>query len=266
MHGQTIAHAPSDFLTWQLGDPSVLAEATGTTVVSHFRHGDMAAGGEGAPLVPAYLGFLYPEPQALLLNIGGIANITCLKRGKPLMAFDTGPGNMLIDMAAQLVHKRYDAGGRMALRGQPNHVWVKNMLATHPFFQLRPPKSTGRDAFRLSKMPNMAHADLMATVSELTVQSVKHAMQYLPKSYAKTPLLVSGGGSKNAYLLEGLGATPAAHSQMLEAEAFAFLGFQSLRGRALGGKATGARRMASPGWITPGRNWAQVHELIGAYL
>src|SRR5688572_10113595 len=147
-HGQTVWHAPGRH-TLQIGEPSIIAEETGVEVVADFRPRDIAAGGQGAPLVPFFDDFVFggtPRRRALL-NIGGIANVTLVGGRKPVVAFDTGPGNCLIDdMVRRLTRGRqtYDRGGRRASAGIPDgRLWQR--LFSHPYFKRKPPKSTGRE-------------------------------------------------------------------------------------------------------------------------
>src|SRR5688500_333280 len=152
-HGQTVAHFPSVRklgFTIQIGDPSRIAEATGLTVVSNFRDGDMAAGGEGAPLAPRFHKLIAAERAGIAIhNLGGISNLTYLGPNEFVLAFDTGPANLWIDAAAELVTRgqcKFDRNGEIARRHTPDSRAVKNVLSD-PFFQKNPPKSTGRDDF-----------------------------------------------------------------------------------------------------------------------
>ena len=151
-HGHTVYHGPGDPVpsTLQIGASAVIAHRTGIPVVADFRPRDLAAGGEGAPLVPAFdEAFFGGGPIRALQNIGGIANVTVVGRGLRPLAFDTGPGNCLMDLAARRAsggRLRYDAGGRLALRGRINHRAVER-LWRHPYFRRHPPKSTGPELF-----------------------------------------------------------------------------------------------------------------------
>ena len=151
-HGQTIHHDPASGSTLQIGDPAILAQLLGKTVVGDFRQADVALGGQGAPLVP-YLDwalFSSREENRVLLNLGGIANITSLPAGcerDDVVAFDTGPANMVMDgLATRLFGRDYDEGGLIALRGLPDRDVVSKLME-HPFFRQTPPKSTGRELF-----------------------------------------------------------------------------------------------------------------------
>ncbi|MBW7888637.1 MAG: anhydro-N-acetylmuramic acid kinase [Bacteroidetes bacterium] len=227
-HGQTVHHLPNKQIlfgkevrsTLQLGDPSTLAKRTGIPVVANFRSGDMALGGQGAPLVPYFdfLAFRSKKKNRAVLNIGGIANITLLPKNctvNNILAFDTGPGNMLIDGAMKkLFGKEFDAGGAIAQRGniQPK---LLSMLLRSPYFRKTPPKSTGREEFgnafleralRFDK--NFSTYDLAATLTEFTVLTIYHQYgKFLQQQLHGEPLhelIVSGGGSKNNAIMNAL--------------------------------------------------------------
>ncbi len=211
-HGQTIRHEPARGFTIQSGNPALLAELTGITVVSDFRRRDVAAGGEGAPLVPAFHQALFGharQPRAIL-NIGGFSNLTLLAPDQPVRGFDCGPGNVLLD--AWIQHHRgrpYDEGGQWAAGGQLLPELLQQMLAD-PFFARSGPKSTGRETFNmdwlqqmLARFPSVAAAeDVQATLLELTARSIHQALP------AEKPaeLLVCGGGAHNQQLLQRLQA------------------------------------------------------------
>jgi len=283
-HGQTIVHEASNGVTWQIGEASVIAECMRLPVVSDFRPADMAAGGQGAPLVPMldFCMFRHATRNRLLLNLGGIANITALPAGchvDNVMAFDTGPANMVIDALMQrLFHKRYDRGGAVAARGEVLDEVVEKLLRD-TYFSAPPPKSCGREEFgaafvdRLVKLCNgAAKEDVVATATALTAASViaaycrfcwPHVGQQKPAAKA-TELFVAGGGAKNRTLMrmlrEGfveLGvkvATTEAAGMAVEAKeaaAFALLGWLTWHG--LPGNvpsATGARRAVVLGKVT----------------
>ena len=223
-HGQTIYHKPTGKRygrkmvrsTLQIGEPSVIAQRTGVTTVADFRPRDMAAGGEGAPLVPYadYVLFKHKRLTRAVQNIGGIANVTFLPGGctqDGIIAFDTGPGNMVIDGIVHLItggRKHYDAGGKMAARGTVDKRLLDELLR-HPFFRRRPPKSTGREEFgadfaeqvyRRAGKKGLADADIVATVTALTARSIAQA--YL-RFGAVMPdeLILCGGGSHNRTLV-----------------------------------------------------------------
>ncbi len=225
-HGQTVYHqaAAAKFLganvatTLQIGDPALIAERMRVPVVSDFRPADMAAGGQGAPLVPLldYEFFRHPTRARVLQNLGGIGNLTLLPPNtKPnhVLAFDTGPGNMVMDaLASRLFGKPYDAGGRLAARGKPIEAVVDALLRS-PFFSAEPPKSCGREQFgnafvdkflaRCRKHSQLPH-DAMATATLLTARSLREAAErfVLPRLHnAPADYVLSGGGARNATLV-----------------------------------------------------------------
>jgi anhydro-N-acetylmuramic acid kinase len=228
-HGQTIYHQPSGrrygrkviCSTLQIGEPSVIAQRTGITTVADFRPRDMAAGGEGAPLVPYadYVLFKHKKLTRAIQNIGGIANVTFLPAGcrqDDIIAFDTGPGNMVIDGIINLItggRKRFDTGGKMAARGKVDNRLL-NELLRHPFFRRRPPKSTGREEFgvdfteriyRRAEKKGLDDADTLATVTALSAKSIAQAYHRYLKTMPNE-LILCGGGSHNRTLVEMLRA------------------------------------------------------------
>jgi len=278
-HGQTVWHEPGR-ATLQLGDPAILAERFGVTVVSDFRSRDVAAGGQGAPLVPIVDALLFGHPRhgRALLNIGGMANVTWVpRRGHTdgVLAFDTGPGVAVLDALVRAVRPdlAFDDGGGLAAQGQPVPGVVDALLADG-FFRAPPPKSTGREVFgeafaarlrerALAERPAAAAADLVATALALTVRSIADQVtRWLPKD-GERDLLVAGGGARNQTLMRQLaGALPDWHVGLFaneffdgdakEAVAFAFLGWLTLEGRAGNvPSATGARGPRVLGRITP---------------
>jgi anhydro-N-acetylmuramic acid kinase len=254
-HGQTLYHDPGALFpyTWQIGDAHVIAEQTGITTVADFRRRDIAAGGQGAPLIPLFHQVFLSDTEEtrVVLNIGGIANITVLSPSSPLIAFDTGPGNALLDAWAHIhLGVPLDKDGTWAACG---HV-IPTLLETwlqDPYFQRPPPKSTGRDYFNLSRFSPGAAApmDVQTTLAALTVQSVAAAM----RPYAPRRVLICGGGVHNPVLRAGLqSALPECEVQSsavfgidpdwMEALGFAWLAKQRLAGIALNsGIITGAR-------------------------
>ncbi len=222
-HGHTLYHHPESRMcageavhsTFQIGSPAVIAAETGVPVVGDFRMGDIAVGGEGAPLVPYfdYIYFHHPQETRLLLNIGGIANLTVLPAGgdiHTIQAFDTGPGNMVIDLLSrELLHIPYDPEGTYAAQGKVDLRLLAELLQ-HPFFQLPPPRSTGREMFGsdyvqalLKRAGNRLSAeDLLATATALTAHSIYRAYRaFIHPKHPADVLIVSGGGRHNTYLM-----------------------------------------------------------------
>lgn len=228
-HGQTIYHqgtaAPHAgrqvACTWQIGEPALLASQLGVPVVSNFRPADMAAGGQGAPLVPLldFVMFAHPKRARVLQNIGGIGNLTAIPSGAPpdqLLAFDTGPGNMVIDaLMARLFEKRYDRDGRVAARGRVIESVVQTSLRD-PYFRKNPPKSAGREQFGAAYAAAFMRAcnkaggnaqDAVATATALTAESIALAFsRFVQSLVAKSPVdfILSGGGARNRTLVNML--------------------------------------------------------------
>jgi len=280
-HGHTVWHEPAR-ASLQLGDPAVLAERFGVPVVSDFRSRDVAAGGQGAPLVPLAdaLLFGHPDHPRILLNIGGMANVTFVRRRgstDDVLAFDTGPGVAVIDAVVQALvpGTGYDQDGRLAARGRPDDELVTEMLES-PFFAAPPPKSTGREAFgkayaealrarATERRPPASPEDVIATAVRLTARSIaRQIQQWLPQAEEQgCDLLASGGGARNPTLLSQLGAllpgTPLRRFEeeffdgdAKEAVAFALLGWRALRGEPGNvPTATGARGPRILGRVTP---------------
>ncbi|WP_414707073.1 anhydro-N-acetylmuramic acid kinase [Psychrobacter sp. UBA5136] len=271
-HGQTVRHRPQMGFSLQLVDANIIAERTGISVVSDFRRRDMAVGGQGAPLVPAFHQALFSTPNStrVLLNLGGIANITVLPANanlinanpandtsgndSPVIGYDTGPANLLLDAWTSLhTNKDYDAGGAWAQSGQVVEPLL-NQLIEHPFFARTYPKSTGREDFNLAWLQNelqkfdqaSAHiryssADVQATLTELTAMSASMQINTFINAHEKSSVYVCGGGAFNDYLMTrlqahlphctvettaSLGLNPA----WVEAVAFAWLARQTLMG------------------------------------
>lgn len=241
-HGHTLRHKPQpNGITWQIDDPSWIAEHTGITCVADFRRRDIAAGGHGAPLVPAFHAAVLPI-SSMALNIGGIANLTVIDAaGNAQLGFDTGPGNALIDEWCQnQLHRKFDAGGELARSGQVVHTLLDTWLR-HPYFQQPPPKSTGRELFQLSYLGTLNEynaVDVLATLTELTACSIALAVEKF--GHANGELLICGGGVHNTYLLDRLTKLLPQHSiqstarygvdpDWLEAMAFAWLAQHTLK-------------------------------------
>ncbi|RDI99201.1 anhydro-N-acetylmuramic acid kinase [Dyella solisilvae] len=248
-HGQTLRHRPAGEhpFTLQVGDPSVIAERCGIDVVADFRRADVAAGGQGAPLLPAVHAMLLAQPRRtrVVLNLGGIANITVLAADGGVFGFDTGPANGLMD-AWNLQHhgRAYDAGGAFAASGRVDAALLDELLAD-PYFALAPPKSTGREHFHLGWLAShhrasaVAAADVQATLLELSARSVVDAIDRHAADAAD--VLACGGGVHNGVLMRRLEellaprvlSSTADHGvdpDYLEATAFAWLARQRLLG------------------------------------
>ena len=276
-HGQTVWHEPGR-ATLQLGDPAVLAERIGVRVVSDFRARDVAAGGQGAPLVPLadVMLFGHPERGRLLLNLGGMANVTWVpRRGVTAgaIAFDTGPGVAVIDAVTRRLYPDlpFDRDGERARRGRPLPRALETLLGD-PYFTASPPKSTGRERFglefadRLIELVREAGGsdnDAIATATALSVEAVGRAIERWIPAGAADELVISGGGARNPALVEQLAARvqprPVVAFDRLffdgeakEALVFAFLGYLTLSGKPanLPG-ATGARGPRVLGHVTP---------------
>jgi anhydro-N-acetylmuramic acid kinase len=275
-HGQTVWHDGPRHVTLQLGDAFALREALSATVCFDFRSADCAAGGQGAPLVPYVDRLLFGSAveDRVALNVGGIANVTLLQKdGRDgFVAFDTGPGNILLDALVQERSNgemRFDRNGELAARGSIDHVALEAMLADG-YFSMRPPKTTGRERFGTQFLTRFAERlsalrveDALATVTELTAATI--ANQVEEAGFGGARVIVSGGGARNRTLLARLGARlPRARVELSdamgipaeakEAIAFAVLGYETLRGRPANEPlATGAARAVSLGAIAPYR-------------
>lgn len=284
-HGQTVWHRPPTDgrrgATLQLGDAATIAERTGIAVVSDFRTRDVAAGGQGAPLVPwtDRVLFSHPERTRALQNLGGIGNVTRLPRrgdDAPVLAFDTGPGNALIDAAVELAtagRHTFDRDGVLAARGTVDEALLADLLR-HPFFAAEPPKSTGREEFGRPFVMRLAEAvrpegdrdwlDVIATLTELTARTVADAYRRWLLPLGLDEAIVTGGGARNPTLVgrigELLAPLPVHDGSVLgvdpeakEAVAFALLAWAHLRGiPANVPSATGAAGPRVLGSLTPG--------------
>jgi anhydro-N-acetylmuramic acid kinase len=245
-HGQTIRHQPESGYSVQLNNPALLAELAGITVVADFRSRDIAAGGNGAPLVPAFHASVFGDPahERVILNVGGIANLTVLKPGTPVRGFDCGPGNLLMDAWIER-HKglRYDDGGVWATQGQPLPELLHKLLA-ETFFSTSPPKSCGREEFNAAWLEHHLAGgeqpeDVQASLLELTALSATQAIRHWGGSADE--LFVCGGGARNLALMSRLqhhlphcrvASTDALGqpADWVEAVAFAWLAWRTLRG------------------------------------
>jgi anhydro-N-acetylmuramic acid kinase len=251
-HGQTIRHRPhaAHPFTRQIGNPSVIAEETGITTVADFRARDLAAGGEGAPLVPAFHHWLFRKRgvNRAIVNLGGIANITWLPAAEDgaVLGFDTGPGNTLLDQwVDRHRNEPYDRDGSWAASGHVQEDLLARLMADE-YFAKAPPKSTGREHFNLAWLERnltgkLASENIQATLAELTAASIVQGIKFLPDKIGE--IYVCGGGSHNRHLLARLGALlpgiPVATTEALgldpdwvEAAAFAWLAHQTLAGHA----------------------------------
>ena len=264
-HGQTVFHEPG--CTLPLGEAQVLAERTGVPVVSNFRPRDIAAGGQGAPLVPVVddLLFRHNKLTRVALNIGGIANVTILAPGAETIAFDTGPGNMIVDQLAWVASKgklTYDRGAKLARQGTVHRGLLADLLRA-PYFAQKPPKSCGREQYGREFVATLLAtqlplADLLATATVFTAASIALAV---PE--ATDELIAAGGGTRNPMIMAHLAAlvprtrvTTTAEwgipVMAKEAVAFAMLARQTwLRKTGNLPSATGARRPVVLGQITP---------------
>ncbi|WP_432451873.1 anhydro-N-acetylmuramic acid kinase [Agarivorans sp. QJM3NY_29] len=273
-HGQTIRHFPELGFSLQIGSPSHIAVATGIDVIADFRNKDMALGGQGAPLVPAFHQAIFSDPSEarFILNIGGIANITSLIANQTLLGYDTGPGNTLLDQHFQRHHPKglaYDDHGHWGRSGQPNPGLLTCLLSDN-YFCLPAPKSTGREYFHLAwldthlqqaRFAKIKPADVQCTLYHLTAQSIAQSLN----KHDKGCVYVCGGGDNNPFLLELLAkALPNLRlsrtselgipEQALEAMAFAWLArcfIEQQAGNA--SSVTGASRAAILGALYPAK-------------
>jgi anhydro-N-acetylmuramic acid kinase len=211
VHGQTVRHRPEKGYTRQINNPALLAEMTNIDVVADFRSRDVAAGGQGAPLVPAFHATVFGSPgeTRVVCNLGGISNITILSADSGVRGFDCGPANALLDeWAHRHLQRPYDEGGQFAAQGQI-HRPLLNALLDEPFFEQAPPKSTGRDLFnpewldaKLAPFSGLAPADVQATLVALTATSV--AREIGRHASDVRAVYVCGGGARNPVLMNGL--------------------------------------------------------------
>ena len=250
-HGQTIRHQPALGYTIQLNAPALLAELTGIDVIADFRSRDVAAGGQGAPLVPIFHQAVFgSERVRVILNLGGIANITILRPGETPLGCDTGPANMLLDIWCKAnTGADYDKNGEWSLSGQPQAELLHHLISSEPWFAAAPPKSTGRDLFNEQWLrsrieehikiqtasvnkPTMRAQDVQATLRQLTARTVADTIRQLAPD--ATDLIASGGGVRNPALMNDIAlALPGCHvrtahdegldPQDVEALAFAWL-------------------------------------------
>jgi anhydro-N-acetylmuramic acid kinase len=265
-HGQTVLHRPKARLTVQIGDGKALAKRLKLAVAYDFRAADVAAGGEGAPLVPVYHRALAENldvrrPVAVV-NIGGVANITFIDGARDPIAFDTGPGNAPID---DLVRARtgaaHDLDGKLAAKGEVHEAIVARVLAD-PFFARQPPKSLDRAAFASLPLASLSIEDAAATATATVAASIARALDHLPMKPAT--IIAVGGGARNATLMSMLGRRLGTallrgddvgwSADAIEAQAFAYLAVRTLKGLPLTFPTTTGVARAMPGGVvaTPG--------------
>ena len=250
-HGQTVLHRPEQRLTVQIGDGLALARAIHIPVMHDFRAADVAAGGQGAPFVPVYhralVNALGREGPVVVVNIGGVSNITYIDGYDALIACDTGPGNALLDdYMFRTTGQAFDNDGRLASQGNADQAWIGRALQ-HPFFALQPPKSLDRNHFAGLTLPDMPVPDGAATLTAFTVEAIASIVPHLPKP--PKSFIVAGGGARNQAMLRMLRQRLAPArveiadalgwaGDAIEAQAFAFLAARSLQGLPLSYPAT----------------------------
>lgn len=279
-HGQTVFHSPHTeyAFTMQIGDANIIAAKTGITTIADFRRKDMAFGGQGAPLVPAFHQKLFSSTQCtrVILNIGGISNITVLEPNKAVTGFDTGPGNMLMDAWISLhQQKSYDENGNWARLGSVSSPLLTRLLSEN-YLQQPSPKSTGRELFNLTWLQQylaepaivtlqLSACDIQATLTEYTAQTIANDVKKTGLTPSVTPneLLVCGGGAHNPILMQRLTELLPSWQVMttadrgvdidnMEAMAFAWLAYRTMHHQSGNlPEVTGARRLAQLGAIYP---------------
>jgi anhydro-N-acetylmuramic acid kinase len=259
-HGQTVLHRPARAITVQLGDGALLAALTGIAVVNDFRAADVAAGGEGAPFAPAYhraLARMSGIMPLVVVNIGGVANVTWLTGDADPVAFDTGPGNALIDdFVAARTGRTLDEGGTLALSGTVDEAALAALLADD-YFARPPPKSLDRNAFSAAPVAHLGLADGAATLAAFTARAIAGAARFFPAPPGRW--IVSGGGRRNAAIMAALARAAGAgvmtaedagwRGDEVEAEAFAYLAVRALKGLALSWPTTTGVPAPMPGGV-----------------
>jgi anhydro-N-acetylmuramic acid kinase len=250
-HGQTVLHRPERQLTVQIGDASALAKAIHIPVMYDFRAADVAAGGQGAPFVPVYhralAQLLEREGPIVVVNIGGVSNITYIDGADTLIACDTGPGNALLDdFMYRVTRQQFDCEGRMAAQGEVDEAWIRQALQ-HPFFALPPPKSLDRNDFASLTLREMQPADGAATLTAFTAAAIARIVPLLPKM--PKSWIIAGGGARNLTMMRMLrerlapATVEAANglgwaADAIEAQAFGFLAARGMKGLPLSYPAT----------------------------
>ncbi|MEM7616787.1 MAG: anhydro-N-acetylmuramic acid kinase [Pseudomonadota bacterium] len=262
-HGQTITHQPAEGITWQIGNSALLAEKTGINVIGDMRRRDVAAGGQGAPLVPIFHHALFNDytKPLMVVNIGGVANITYISEDEDaLMACDTGPGNALIDdFIFSKTGQKYDEGGQLALKGSVNFDII-NEIMTLEYFKIPPPKSLDRHDFSdiLPLVNNLSTEDAVATLSYFTAKTIADSAKFAPEQ--PTKWIICGGGRHNKFIMEKLNELldgvvddidqHGLSGDYIEAQAFAFLAVRSFKKLPITfPKTTGIARAISGGSI-----------------
>lgn len=261
-HGQTVLHRPERRLTVQIGDGPALARAIHIPVMHDFRAADVEAGGQGAPFVPVYHRALAQsldrEGPIVVVNIGGVSNITYIDGSDTLIACDTGPGNALLDdFMFRVMSQRFDCEGRMAAQGTADEVWIRRALDL-PFFRKPPPKSLDRNDFAGLKLGEMKPADGAATLTAFTAAAIARIVPLLPKR--PNSWIVAGGGARNLTMLRMLrerlqpATVEAAEtlgwaSDAIEAQAFGFLAARGMKGLPLSYPATTGVPMPMTGGV-----------------
>jgi len=260
-HGQTVLHRPEKKMTVQIGDGPALAKAIHIPVMHDFRAADVEAGGQGAPFVPVYhralAQSLEREGPIVVVNIGGVANITYID-GDALIACDTGPGNALLDdLMFRTMHAPFDTEGRFAAQGYADEAWIKRALEL-PFFALPPPKSLDRNDFASLKLGQVQPADGAATLTAFTAAAIARIVPLLPK--VPKSWIICGGGARNLTMIRNLrerlepATVEAAEtlgwaSDAIEAQAFGFLAARGLKGLPLSYPATTGVPMPMTGGV-----------------
>ncbi|MBW7963806.1 anhydro-N-acetylmuramic acid kinase [Bradyrhizobium sp. BR 10261] len=261
-HGQTVLHRPEKRLTVQIGDAAALAKAIHIPVMYDFRAADVEAGGQGAPLVPVYhralAQSLAREGPIVVVNIGGVSNITYIDGNDTLIACDTGPGNALLDdFMYRIMNQAFDAEGKFAALGEADEAWIARALEL-PFFTLPPPKSLDRNDFVALKLGDVLPADGAATLTAFTAAAIARIVPLLPKP--PKSWIVAGGGARNLTMLRMLrerlapATVEAAEtlgwaSDAIEAQAFGFLAARGLKGLPLSYPATTGVPMPMTGGV-----------------